>query len=350
MFKHARLGCFFLAGLLCTGAASAQQSTAPGPTGSRKAYLDVVVTPKAVPPVDLQQQDFTLLDNKAPRAITSFEAVNGREAPIEVLVVIDAVNTAFRNVGYDRTQLDNFLRAEGGHLAYPTVLAVFTDKGVKALGDFSTDGNALSAELDGDNSGLRVIGNSAGIYGATERLKLSLDAMDRLIASEAQRPGRKIMLWLSPGWPLLSNVNIALDAKQQQQAFAKVVNFSNQLQRAHITVYSINPLGTGESLSNASYYQEFLKGVSKPSQVNLGNLGLQVLAVQSGGLAFNSENDVSSIIRKCLADAAPYYEISFDIPAAAKPDEYHHLEIKLDKPGLTARTRDGYYAQPLSRN
>src|ERR1700722_15710794 len=99
MFKHARLGCFFLAGLLCTGAASAQQRTAPGPTGSRKAYLDVVVTPKAVPPVDLQQQDFTLLDNKAPRAITSFEAVNGREAPIEVLVVIDAVNTAFRNVG-----------------------------------------------------------------------------------------------------------------------------------------------------------------------------------------------------------------------------------------------------------
>jgi hypothetical protein len=28
------------------------------------------------------------------------------------------------------------------------------------------------------------------------------------------------------------------------------------------------------------------------------------------------------------------------------PNEYHALEIKLGKPGLTARTRTGYYAQP----
>ena len=27
-------------------------------------------------------------------------------------------------------------------------------------------------------------------------------------------------------------------------------------------------------------------------------------------------------------------------------DEYHTLEVKVDKPGLTARTRTGYYAQP----
>jgi hypothetical protein len=33
---------------------------------------------------------------------------------------------------------------------------------------------------------------------------------------------------------------------------------------------------------------------------------------------------------------------------AAKPDEYHQLQIKLAKPGLTARTRQGYYAQPAA--
>jgi VWFA-related protein len=350
MFINARLGCFLLVTLLCTAALSAQQNNPLTQPGNAKIYLDVVVTPKPVPLAGLQQQDFTLLDNKAPRTITSFEAVSGREAPIEVIVVIDAVNAAFHNVGYERTQLGNFLRAEGGHLAYPIALAVFTDKGVHLLGEFSSDGNALGALLDGDDSGLRAIGRSAGFYGAAERLQLSLDALDQLVAGEAPRPGRKVMVWISPGWPLLSNVNVSLDSKQQQHVFGNVVRLSTQLLRDRITLYSINPLGAGESLSNAFYYQEFLKGVSKPSQVNVGNLGLPVLAIHSGGLAFNSDNDIASQVRKCLADVAPYYEISFDPPVAEKPDEYHQLEIKLAKAGLAARTRQSYYAQPTSRN
>jgi VWFA-related protein len=348
MFMNARLGWFLLVTLLFAGAVSAQQSDPQTDAGNGKVYLDVVVTPKSVPAVDLQQQDFTLLDNKARRAITSFEAVNGRDAHIEVIVVIDAVNTAFHNVGFARTQVDSFLHAEGGHLAYPVALAVFTDKGIQVLGDFSSDGNALGALLDQENTGLREVGRSAGIYGADERWQLSLQAFDRLVATAALRPGRKVILWISPGWPLLTGPNIQLDAKQEQRIFGNIVSLSAELSRARVTLYSINPLGTAESLSNAMYYQEFIKGVSKPSQVNLGNLGLQVLAIQSGGLAFNSSNDIASLLRKCLDDAAPYYEISFDAPVAAKPDEYHQLQIKLAKPGLTARTRQGYYAQPAA--
>lgn len=49
---------------------------------------------------------------------------------------------------------------------------------------------------------------------------------------------------------------------------------------------------------------------------------------------------------RCLADAASYYEISFDTAPAKSVNEYHGLEVKLDKPNLTARTRNLYYAQP----
>ena len=56
--------------------------------------------------------------------------------------------------------------------------------------------------------------------------------------------------------------------------------------------------------------------------------------------------DQRLLLRECLSDSAPYYEISFDLPPGDKRDEYHHLEIKLAKPGLTARTHQGYYAQP----
>jgi len=72
-----------------------------------------------------------------------------------------------------------------------------------------------------------------------------------------------------------------------------------------------------------------------------------VIATQSGGLALNFDNDIAALLQECIADAAPYYEISFAAAAAERPNEYHSLEVKIAQPGLTARTRQGYYAQPL---
>jgi VWFA-related protein len=343
-----RIGSLFLLVLLCTTEASAQQPT-PARAPQGKILLDVVVAPKSGRPVaDLQQQDFTILDNKSPQTITSFKAVSGRQASLAVIIAVDAVNADYQTVSFARIQIDKFLRMEGGQLAYPTTIAVVTDTGVQILGNFSTDGNALSATLDKDDIALRDLNRSSGYYGAGERLQLSLNALNQLVASQATRPGRKIMLWVSPGWPLLSGPSTELDFKQQQQIFENIVAVSNHLLQDRDTVYSINPLGSGESIARASYYQEFLKGVSKPEQVSLGNLGLPVLAIQSGGNAIDLTNDVSSALQDCLADSAPYYEITFDAPPATKPDEYHQLAIKLAKSGLTARTRHGYYAQPAN--
>jgi VWFA-related protein len=347
-----RFAGFILVTLLCTAAISAQEpSAAPPPAAASKIYLDVVVSPKSGPPVaDLQQQDFTLLDNKSPRAFTSFQAFTGREAPIKVVLVIDAVNSGAQRVGYERIQIDKFLGADGGHLAYPVALTVFTDKGISIAAELSSDGNALSDALDKQDIAIRAIGRSAAFYGAAERLHYSLAALHQLTASLAPQPGRKIVLWVSPGWPLLSGPHVELSSKQQQQIFSDVVSFSTQLRQAGITLYSVNPAGSTESILRASYYKDFLKGVSKPSQVAAGNLGLPVLALQSGGLALELNNDLTALLQECISNVAPYYEISFDAAAAERPDEYHQLEIKLVKPDLTAHTRQGYYAQLSPKN
>jgi VWFA-related protein len=346
MIIHARFGFLLLATLLYSFADSTQQPVAPTQASGSRIYLDVVVTPKSGAPVgDLQQQDFTLLDNKSPQTITSFKMVTGREAPVEVVLVIDAVNNTAQSVSFARIEMDKFLRAEGGHLAYPFAVAIFTDKGTQIVANFSSDGNALAAALQQDNPGLRDIGRSSGYYGATERLQLSLTALRQLIAGVAPHQGRNLMLWVSPGWPLLSGPGTELDSKQQQQIFTDIVSLSARLIQARVTLYGIDPSGSGESMMRTSYYKEFLKGISKPSQVDVADLGLPVIAIQSGGLALNSSNNIASMVRECVAET-PYYEISFDPPAAKQRDEYHRLEIQLDKPGLTARTRQGYYAQP----
>ena len=358
MLVKLRISYFLLVALVITTAAPARKNASQMPpqapqnstaaqSQNNKIYLDVVVSQKSEPPVaGLQQQDFTLLDNKAPQTITSFKEIAGRQAPINVILVIDAVNADARTIGYEREQIDKFLSSEGGHLAYPTVLSVFTETGIKISGSFTNDGNGLRSELDSDRIGLRAVGRAAGFYGATERLQLSLQALRQFSATEAARPGRNVMIWISPGWPILSGPNVDLDSKQQQQIFGDIVKISNRLAQARITLYNVNPIGASESTFRGSYYEIFLKGVSKPSQVNLGNLALQVLSIQSGGRVFDFNNDMPVLLQKCFSDIAPYYEISF-VPAAAEhPDEYHSLQVKVSKPGLTARTRQGYYAQP----
>jgi VWFA-related protein len=337
---------FLLAPLLYAAVLPAQQNTQSTPSPASRIYLDVVVTPKSGPPVaNLQQQDFTILDNKTPQHPTSFKALGGSQEPIEVVLVIDAVNTSYQNLSYEREQIDKFLRANGGRLPQPTTLAFFTDTGTQMQQGFSTDGNALSASLDQQVIGLRTIHRNSQ-FGGSERFSLSTNALREIAGHEADHPGRKMIFWISPGWPLLSGPGIELDFKQQNQLFGTIVGLSTYLRQSRITLYSIDPLGTGEGLGRTFYYEEFLKGVSKASRVVVGDLSLQVIATQSGGLALSSSNDISSLLQQCLVDTEAYYAISFDSAPADHRDEYHSLEIRLSKPGLTARTRQGYYAQP----
>jgi VWFA-related protein len=334
------LGTFLLGNLTLTA-----QSTPP-PTSASTIDLDVVVTPKQGKPVsDLQEQDFKIFDNKSPQSITSFRALKADSEPVHVILLIDAVNSFYQNVAYQREQIDKFLHANGGRLAQPLSLAIFSDDGLKMQHDFSTDGNEISTSLDQSVIGLRNIRRSSQ-WQASDRLQLSLNALRTLVDQETNLPGRKIILWVSPGWPLLSGPGIELDAKQQNQIFATIVGLSTQLRQSRITLYAVDPLGSSEGISRTFYYRSFLKGVGKPSQVNIGDLSLQVLAIQSGGLALSSNNDVTALLEQCVADTNAYYELSFKPATADHPNEYHALDVVVTKPGLVARTRTGYYAQP----
>ena len=352
MFNNARLGFFFLVPVFCVATASAQESTAPAQPDNSAMFLDVVVTPKSGPPVSgLQQEDFTVLDNKVPQTILTFDAVRGREAPVEVVLVIDDVNTGLANIAYERSEIDKFLKADGGHLTHPIALAFLTDNGIKVQDEFSSDGNALSAALDQYTLGLHTITRSGGIYSAEERLQISMKALFELGSREAARPGRKIILWISPGWPTLSGPGVVeqMGAKQEQGIFNNVVKLSTMFRQGQVTLYSIDPLGSADFGGRAFRWEAFVKGISKPSQTEWGDLALQVVATQSGGLALTGSNDITASLKQCLADTHAYYEISFAPPLDQKRDEYHHLEIHVADHKLTARTRQGYYTQPSVR-
>ncbi len=338
--------CLLLSVFVLGAASASSQQAAHQTAGPRSLLLDVVVAPKSGQAMSgLQKSDFTLLDNGSPASIASFREVSHTQEPVKVIVVIDAVNINFDRVSYARDEVQKFLRASEGRLIQPTTLAVLTDKGMELEKSFTTDGNALSTSLNQKSIGLREITRSQGFWGADERLQISLAAMRQLTAYATTLPGRKIVLWVSPGWPLLSGPGVDLSGKQQQQIFGNVVAFSQQLQKANVTLYNINPLGPDESLLRSDYYRTFVNGVSSAKQTDLADLSLQVLAIQSGGLALNN-NDVAGNIARCIDDTKSWYELTFDMPVEEKANQYHRLEIKVDKAKVTARTREGYYGQP----
>ena len=352
-----RCGCWIYIFCFSLISGSAQQkgppASVPLASANRQMTLDVVVTDKSGRPVPgLQQHDFTLLDNKQPQKIVSFQAVEGGTAtadpPVEVILLLDEVNTAFTNVASGRNGIEKFLRRNGGALAQPVSLVFLSDSGATRTTS-SRDGNAVMADLNQRQFGLRTISRAQGVYGDNERIQLSLNALKQFADYEEATPGRKLVIWISPGWPFLSGPGMELDltSKQKQELFNSIVVFSDALRRARITLYDVDPLGLMDAGQfRTTEYMQFSKAIKKAGQAQRGHLALQVLASQSGGRILNSSNDEAGEIATCVADANGFYVLSFDGLAGDGPNEYHALEIKIDKPGLAARTRSGYYAQP----
>jgi VWFA-related protein len=314
--------------------------------------LDVVATNKAgSPTAGLAQQDFTVMVNKAPQKIVGFRAMgSGSDAastePVEVTIVVDAVNSPVITVSYARDQIKNFLLKNEGKLPYPVSMAFVTDSGLSLQNTPSTDGKAVAAYLEKTETGLRQIRRSEGIYGAEDRFNISRNALQTLVSVEARKPGRKLIVWVSPGWPLFSGPRVDLSKQQEQWLFNTVVGFSDLMRKGRVTLYSADPIGSREGLLRVTAFEEYLKGISKPSQADAGDLALQVLSEQSGGRARFGSNDVTGEIADAVAEASAYYTITIEAAPGEHPNEYRSIQVQVDKPGLTARTRTGYYAQP----
>jgi VWFA-related protein len=311
-----------------------------------KVTLDFVVTPGTGSPVDgLTQDDFKVFDNKKPAAITSFRQMGPGTEPMQILVVLDAINAPFTLVSSERDQIIRFLRARQDQLPAPTTLAVVTDTDIYMQPRPSTDPKALSAALEHHRLGLRTLRRSSGFNGASERANLSLHALTQLAARESATPGRKLIFWVSPGWPLLSGPNVQLTPKQERQIFSSVVQITEELRQNQITLYALNAFGATEPLLWSEYYQSFTKPLTRPYDANIGNLALQVFAQQSGGLVLNS-NDLGGLMKRALEDTSAYYEITYDKPGAEQQNEFHSVAVQVNQPGLTVRGIDGYYSQP----
>lgn len=310
-------------------------------------HLDVVVTDQADKPVSgLTSKDFTLLDNNQPAKIVSFKAVEPATSnsgqPVEVILLLDALNSTSRQAAEAQKALVQFLRQGGGRLAQPVSIYRLSDAGLSVTPELSTDGNALAAAIS-QKKGMRMLSERVETFNPIAdmafqnqlyRVSTSLNALGSIAIDERRKPGRKILIWIGSGWPV---------GKLDFSLFGEIVDFSTQLREARIT---LDQVSSWPPIDRNFHYTSYLAGVKSGTQSVAGDLALEVLAAQTGGRVSNSGADLSTQIAECIAAAGIYYALSFDPPRTSTIDEYHDLKVALGKPGLAARTNTGYYNQP----
>ena len=191
---------------------------------------------------------------------------------------------------------------------------------------------------------MSVINSAMGGEGYVERFQRSAKAMDNIAQNEARKPGRKLLIWVGPGWPILNRPSDGYFDKEQRRNFENIVELSTALRQARITAYSVAPSSTANP--NALLYRSYLNPVKTYRDADFGNMALKVLVTQTGGKIFGPDNDLVGQINHCIEDANVFYQISFDPPPATHADEYHDLKVTVDKPGFMVRTNSGYYNEP----
>ena len=354
-----------------------QQRPAPKPAGIQ---LDVVVSDKQGSPVSgLEMKDFTVLDNKTPQNVLSFLSgqSGGHLQPgnsVEIILLLDLVNTPFEQAAATQAEMVKFLQQNGGHLAYPTSIAIFSNDNLRLQPTPSTDGNHLAAAL---NATAHAIGSTVSHLDEVARFQLSLRTLLSIAQNEAKTPAHKILIWTGPGWPLLVGSKYGASPQDRQRYFDVIVAASTALREAHLALYSVSlrgavkggasaiappqpyytpnaeaPMQSRPSVPRASdavdgsSYKEFLKEVKNAREANSGALALQVFAVQSGGRVLDPGNGLTGQLARCVEDAAAFYRISFHPDPAVHADDYHELKVEIGRPGLVARTSAGFYNQP----
>jgi VWFA-related protein len=316
--------------------------------------LDVEVRDKSGRPVTgLGPQDFTLQDNSRPSTMVTFQPFDdlhpGPDPPVEVILVIDELNMpAGFQLEATEEQAQTFLRRNRGHLRQPVSIYRITSASPWTGSYSPADGNVLAEEIAHSIPGEILRKPNISIHGnpfATGRpinfnANVCLEILGSIAIEERRRPGRKLLFWLGPGWP----IDRPLDSKLIERS----VELRIRMLEARITMWQVfqMPLRYRDSRPLPVAIEQIpddLKSAIGESR----SLTLPALAMESGGDVLWAKEDLFSLIAKRVEEGSSFYSLTFDPAHTTLVDDYHNVSIKVAKSDMTVRTRAGYFDEPV---
>lgn len=321
---------------------------------TRAVVLDVVVEDGRKHPVHgLTRNDFVLTENAQAQEIASFDAVGltsnvSRDVSSlpHTILLIDEMNTRFLDLAYARYATEKLLSASK-QLDDPTALLALTNQGLLVLQNYTQDPNQLRTALQHHRPSFpwRL---SQGIDGAGERITISFRGLQSIAIANQGSGRHNNLIWISPGFPVL--IKAGISSGRQKKLFDEIRDLSDELLRARMTIYTVDPRGV--DMGQSSHYGSGvwvgnqLAPVPKEKQVAFSDLALSALSSQTGGRSFYGHEDVDAQIASSITEGENYYTVSYYPSNHNFDGSFRKIKVSLATPGLTARTRDGYYALP----
>jgi VWFA-related protein len=362
-----RLWSFLCFAATCLPAAAgfpAQTAAAQQANGTESIVLDTVITDKSGARITgLKAEDFNVLDNKQKQSITVAEegaGTPGSSVPVEAYVVVDEINPPMAILANERNDFIAYFKRVK-ELPLPTSFVFFTVDGLKFQKEPSRDPAILLANLQANPTTTQTFQtrastesyyNAGGQYYSTEaQREKSLQAMNVLGLRLAKSPGRKLVIWVSPGWGDWGMQNSRMSRKDFEGLFSYEAGLATLLRAARITLYSVDSGGSDcSTCAQHSSYKGYIKGPASPGDADQNDLMLQALVAKTGGKVLFGRNDMAGMVDECLKDVDGYYVITYQAPPTPHQTTFHEIKVQVQKPGAQVRTRWGYYAMPKTTN
>ncbi|MBV9435249.1 MAG: VWA domain-containing protein, partial [Acidobacteria bacterium] len=381
---------------------------------TRLVLVDVTATDHSGKPVnDLKKEDFEVRESGKPQKIVGFafqpppsanstaakppqlapgvytniRTLNGESGPPTILL-IDALNTPFRDQAYLRQQLVKYLE----HIEPRRNVAIYTlGTHLRMIQDFTSDPELLhealkkittqssmfngeQESLEDDFPGLDPNSSDQAVAQMAQRLnefeaeqqtyqrdlqvRLTMDAMEQLARNVSGYGGRKNLVWLSGAFPLTVFPDETL-----QNPFSAQSNYGDDLRRIaalfsanQIAVYPVDARGlVGSLMPDASQRATSMAGMRggpnamrtlQRSSANLSSSHdtMNELASQTGGRAFYNRNDIDHAIALSVDAGSTYYTLAYYPEDKQMNGKFRKIDVSIDRKGLQTHYRRGYFA------
>ena len=292
-------------------AADAQQPPQPSfRTGVELVSLNVTVTEGVSRYVtDLEAKDFNVFEDGVKQEVTFFTRAH---LPIALSLLLDTsasmesrLDTAQEAaVGFARTLRQQDLAEVIDFDSRTTVLQAFTN-----------DAARLEQAIRKTSAG-----GSTSMYNA---IYIALKNLKKVIATSAEDVRRQAVVIMSDGEDTSSLL-----------PFEEVLDLAK---RSETAIFSIG-LRSGEGAGASRGFRE-------------AEFVLRQLSQETGGRTFfpNSVTELPAIYKQIADELSSQYTIGYSSRNAKRDGAWRRVVVRIDRPGVAARTKQGYYGPTVSR-
>ena len=332
---------------------------------SRLVIVDVVVLDKAGRPVgDLDRSQFEITENGVPQPITAFDPPSAHSmpagsapivhssadlekignAPVDILV-LDELNNSFSDAASARLQMLTFLGKQPEVLPVPTQLIAAGESRFQLLHDYTQSRDELlkSVEKHFASPPVQQL-ESVGLLVET------LGILSQIAESSKGTPGRKNVLWVGSGYPMVNTMLLPITSEDiLQDAIRRV---TDRMLDARVTLSLIDPKGIQEvdgGGENFATMDDMSAGIAPITGPFTGTLDFATFANATGGQIIANRNDVAAQIGHSADNSQIYYTLAYS-PTTGKPGNdnpaaYRKIRIHVKDRSLKVIARDGYFSE-----